>query len=88
MCGIFSNGRACQVNGDNILEWNKFRLRHSIKTNDFVGCGWIKTSAEGEPSMGKVYFTRNGERCSNEFAGVPGGLFPFLHIQKKVKDHQ
>ena len=73
------------MTGDNTLEWNKFRLRLSIKAGDYVGCGWIKTSAEGEPSIGKVYFTRNGEKCANEFTAVPSGMYPFLHIQRKAR---
>ena len=63
------------------MEWNTFRLSGPIKSGDVVGCGWVM---DKEGSKGSVYFTLNGERFENEFVGVPGEMFPFLTIQKKV----
>ena len=72
------------MNGDNSLEWNKFRLDASIKSGDVVGCGWVKSGGEEGGANGNVYFTHNGERCETEFSDVPGEMLPFVHIQKKV----
>ena len=79
-----SNGRACQVNGDNSLEWKKFRLNRPIRTGDVLGCGWVLAEGEEGTNTGTVYFTHNGDKCGNEFSDVPGEMLPFVHIQKKV----
>ena len=65
------------------MEWKTHRLCGPIKAGDVVGCGWLR----GEESGGKgtVYFTLNGERFESVFTDVPGELYPFLYIQKKVR---
>ena len=79
-----SSGRGCQVKGENLMEWNTFRLGNPLKNGDVVGCGWVR---EEEGAKGDVYFTVNGHRTENGFSDVPPELIPFLHIQKKVSEH-
>ena len=76
-----SSGRVCRVQGDNLLEWNTFRLGSPLKNGDVVGCGWVRGE---EGTKGVVYFTVSGERTPNEFHDTPPEMLPFLHIQKKV----
>lgn len=53
-----------------------------MKENDVIGCGF----KAGEDRSGKasVFFTYNGDRIADELDGVQAGLWPVLHIQKKV----
>ncbi len=64
------------------MEWNTFRLDSPLKTGDVVGCGWVQ-GEDGEVST--VYFTLNGERQGSEFKDAPLSMYPFLHVQKKVR---
>lgn len=63
------------------MEWNTFRLSGPVKSGDVVGCGWLRGE---EGSKGTTYFTLNGSRFDGVFSDVPGEMFPFLSIQKKV----
>ena len=78
-----STGRCCQVRGENLLEWNTFRLASPLKNGDVVGCGWVR---EEEGAKGRLYFTVNGHLMENGFSDVPPEMLPFLHIQKKVRN--
>ena len=78
---IRNSGRACQVTSDNIMEWNTFRLSGALHSGDVVGCGWVRGE---EGNRGIAYFTLNGEKFDNTFSNVPGEMFPFLFLQKKV----
>ena len=78
-----STGRCCQVRGENLLEWNTFRLASPLKNGDVVGCGWVR---EEEGAKGRLYFTVNGHLMENGFSDVPPEMVPFLHIQKKVRN--
>ncbi len=63
------------------MEWNTFRLSGPIHNGDVVGCGWVRAE---EGNKGIAYFTLNGEKFENTFSNVPGEMFPFLFLQKKV----
>ena len=54
-----------------------------IKSGDVVGCGWLK--GEEGSNKGTAYFTLNGEKFDNVFTDVPGEMYPFLFLQKKVR---
>ena len=54
-----------------------------MKENDIIGCGYKK--AEDQSDKGLVYFTCNGVRLADSLDGVESGLWPVIHIQKKVK---
>ena len=69
------------MRGENFLAWNTFRLNSPLKSGDIVGCGWVR---DEEDNAGTIYFTLNGEKQANTFAGCPAEMLPFLHIQKKV----
>ena len=53
-----------------------------MKEKDVIGCGYKR--AEDQADKGTVYFTCNGERLAESLDGVQSGLWPVLHIQKKV----
>lgn len=64
------------------MQWPKISSETLIKNGDIVGCGWIK---EDTPTArGVVYFTVNGNRLEQSFKECPSGLYPFVHVQKKV----
>lgn len=54
-----------------------------MKENDIIGCGYKK--AEDHSDKGLAYFTYNGQRLAENLDGVQSGLWPVIHIQKKVK---
>ena len=62
-------------------EWLKVEVTAPLKTQDVVGCGWVK---EEEGGQGTVYFTLDGQKTETTFTEVPPEMIPFLHIQKKV----
>ena len=79
---MFSSGRGFQVRGVDRMQWSKINTDCLIKNGDIVGCGWIK---EDTPTArGVVYFTVNGNRLEQSFKDCPSGLYPFVHVQKKV----
>jgi hypothetical protein len=59
-----------------------------MREHDVIGCGWERldpTEIEDNSRVtGRVYFTRNGKRLAEVLDGVSAGLFPVVHIQKKV----
>ena len=60
----------------------------SMREHDVIGCGWERLDSESEGEsrvLGRVYFTRNGKRLAEVLDGIPTGLFPVVHIQKKVR---
>ena len=46
----------------------------------FSGIGWTQAN----PAVGTVYFTLNGTVLNGEQTDIPAGLFPVVHILKKV----
>lgn len=56
-----------------------------MKENDIIGCGYKR--AEDQSDKGLAYFTCNGERLAESLDGVQSGLWPVIHIQKKVTLH-
>ena len=45
------------------------------------GIGWTAAN----PAVGRVYFTLNGAVLQGEQQDVPAGLFPVIHIHRKVR---
>ena len=79
---LSSSGRGFQVRGENRMHWNKINTDHLLKAGDVVGCGWLK---EDTPTnKGVVYFTVNNIHLEQTFKDSPTGLYPFIHVQKKV----
>lgn len=54
-----------------------------MKEKDIIGCGYKR--AEDHSDKGLAYFTCNGERLAENLDDVQSGLWPVIHIQKKVK---
>ena len=53
-----------------------------MKENDVIGCGYKR--GEDQSDKGLVYFTYNGDRLEQDLEGAQSGLWPVIHIQKKV----
>lgn len=55
---------------------------------DVAGIGWERTEGTppppGQPAKGRVYFTYCGQRLTPYLEDVSGGMWPVVHIQKKV----
>ena len=89
-CLLHSTGRAVHYEAGGPLSWNSVTLNLSMREHDVIGCGWERldpTELEGNSRVtGRVYFTRNGKRLAEVLDGVGAGLFPLVHIQKKVCD--
>lgn len=79
---INSNGRAVLYRTGGLLQWKTVSLNIVMKERDVIGCGYKR--AEDQADRGMVYFTCNGERLAEGVDGVQSGLWPVLHIQKKV----
>ena len=79
---INSNGRAVLYRTGGLLQWKTVSLNIVMKERDVIGCGYKR--AEDQADRGMVYFTCNGERLAEGVDGVQTGLWPVLHIQKKV----
>ena len=83
-----SNGRAVHYNGSSLLQWRSVRLDVSLSVGDVAGVGWERQG--DSPLMprqqvkGLVYFTHKGRRLPSVIDDVAGGMWPVLHIQKKV----
>lgn len=78
-----SNGRAVLYRAGGLLQWKTVSLNIVMKENDIIGCGYKK--AEDHSDKGLAYFTYNGQRLAENLDGVQSGLWPVIHIQKKVK---
>ena len=81
-----SNGRAVLYRTGGLLHWKTVSQNVVMKENDVIGCGYKK--AEDESDKGLVYFTCNGNRLAEDLDGVRSGLWPVIHIQKKVNNVQ
>ena len=85
---VFSNGRAVHYNGSSLLQWKSVRLDVTLGTGDVAGVGWERQedtgNLHGQNGKGAVYFTYNGNRLPNTIDDVAGGMWPVIHIQKKV----
>lgn len=53
-----------------------------MKENDVIGCGF--KGGDDQSGKASVFFTYNGDKIAEELDGVQAGLWPVLHIQKKV----
>lgn len=57
-------------------------------TGDVAGIGWERLEGTppppGQPPKGRVYFTYCGQRLAPYLEDVAGGMWPVVHIQKKV----
>lgn len=59
-----------------------------INAGDVAGIGWERSEGTppppGQAPKGRVYFTYCGQRLSPILEDVAGGMWPLVHIQKKV----
>ena len=83
---FFSNGRAVLYRTGGLLHWKTVSLNIIMKENDVIGCGFERN--EDQSANGLVYFTCNGDRLAGDLDGVQSGLWPVIHIQKKVRNIQ
>ena len=84
---IFSNGKSVHYNGASLLQWRSVRLDVTLNAGDIAGIGWERTGEsppQGQTPKGRVYFTYRGRLLSAYMEDVSGGMFPVVHIQKKV----
>ncbi len=83
-----SNGRAVHYNGSSLLQWKSVRLDVTLNSGDIAGIGWERQGDSpplpGQTVKGIVYFTHNGRRLAPTLDDVAGGMWPVVHIQKKV----
>jgi len=77
-----SNGRAVLYRTGGLLHWKTVSLNIVMKENDVIGCGYKR--GEDQSDKGLVYFTYNGDRLEQDLEGAQSGLWPVIHIQKKV----
>ncbi|KAI8513246.1 putative E3 ubiquitin-protein ligase HTD4 [Branchiostoma belcheri] len=86
-----NNGRAVHYNGSSLLQWKSARLDVTLSAGDVAGIGWERVgeapSVQGEQVKGRVYFTYNGQRLPAVLDDVSGGMWPVIHIQKKVRQN-
>lgn len=58
------------------------------KPGDVAGIGWERSECTppppGQAPKGRVYFTYGGQRLCPILEDVAGGMWPLVHIQKKV----
>ena len=84
----FSNGRAVHYNGSSLLQWKSVRLDCNLNSGDVAGVGWERQGDSaplpGQTMKGLVYFTHNGRRLVATLDDVAGGMWPVVHIQRKV----
>lgn len=75
-------------NGSSLLQWKSVRLDVGLGSGDVSGVGWERQEdpahMPGQSGKGTVYFTYNGSRLPNTIDDVAGGMWPVVHIQKKV----
>jgi hypothetical protein len=59
-----------------------------LPIGDVAGIGWERSEGTppppGQAPKGRVYFTYCGQRLSPILEDVAGGMWPLVHIQKKV----
>lgn len=84
---FFSNGKSVHYNGASLLQWRSVRLDVTLNAGDIAGIGWERTDespVQGQTPKGRVYFTYRGRLLSSNMEDVSGGMFPVVHVQKKV----
>ena len=68
------------------------RLDIILKAGDVAGIGWERSAdspvLHNIPVRGTVYFTHNGARLTPTLEEVVGGMWPVVHIQRKVSETQ
>lgn len=59
-----------------------------VNVGDVAGIGWERSEGTppppGQAPKGRVYFTYCGQRLGPILEDVAGGMWPLVHIQKKV----
>lgn len=59
-------------------------------SGNVAGIGWERMEGTppppGQAPKGRVYFTYCGQRLSPYLEDVAGGMWPLVHIQKKVNE--
>ena len=75
--------------GASLLQWKSLRLDVTLNVGDVAGIGWERdgeggSHAHGQQAKGRVFLTYNGRRLSATLDGVAGGMWPVVHVQKKV----
>lgn len=84
-CMLHSTGRAIRYVSGDPLSWKSVTFNLSMREHDIIGCGWeAMDREENTTGVGTAFFTHNGKRLSEVLEGVERGLFPVVHIQKKV----
>ena len=75
-------------NGSSLLLWKSVRLDVTLNSGDTAGIGWQRQGDTppllGQTVKGVVYFTHNGRKLPATIDDVAGGMWPVVHIQKKV----
>lgn len=73
------------VNAESLLRQGSY---FCIVTGDVAGIGWERSEGTppppGQAPKGRVYFTYCGQRLNPILEDVAGGMWPLVHIQKKV----
>lgn len=73
------------VNSESLLRCDFYVC---MNTGDVAGIGWERSEGTppppGQAPKGRVYFTYCGQRLSPILEDVAGGMWPLVHIQKKV----
>lgn len=67
------------MRGTDRMQWDKISMDSGLVNGDVIGCGWF---SDKEGSL--VFFTKNGQRHPTQFRNTPVGMYPFVHLQKKV----
>lgn len=62
--------------------WETTNTGIALTSNHVIGCSY--TRSEENVDKGSVYFTHNGQRLPGLLNGVGAGLWPVVHLQKKV----
>jgi len=81
-CLCFSNGIAVHYKRGGFTTWQTITTGLVLKTSHVIGCGY--TRSEENVDKGSVYFTHNGQRLPGCLNDVRAGLWPVVHLQKKV----
>lgn len=76
----YSNGIAVHYKRGSFTAWETISTGLVLKVNHVIGCGYMRS----EDNVGTVYFTHNGQRLPGSLNDVNAGLWPVVHLQKKV----
>jgi len=77
---VFSNGIAVHYKRGGFTAWETFSTGLTLQPNHVIGCGYTKS----DDNKGTVYFTHNGQRLHGCLNDVSAGLWPVVHLQRKV----